>query len=208
VRIQRPGETDSARRTRFWPVYARYQGDSLTSTWYGWPIVNRRREVYFDGERTGTVVVPFWQRWVRWDEEGAARGSWTKLWPLYQRRVEAEQERTAFPALNPLWHTPVIDYHYAWIYELYARERVGERVRERSWGGIWRREMDPLERRAYHAGLWSRRTYREDDRTVRETSLLVGLLRWRSAAGRGARLLAPAFPGPGWPLERLGEAAR
>jgi hypothetical protein len=34
---------------------------------------------------------------------------------------------------------------------------------------------------------------------VRETSLLFGLLRWRASHKGGVELLAPAFPGPGWP---------
>jgi hypothetical protein len=98
----------------------------------------------------------------------------------------------------------VIDFHYAWIYELYAHESDGPQSHKRSWGGIWRRETDEHEERTYVAGLWSRRKYREQGATVRETALLFGLLRWRTRSG-STSLMRPAFPGPGWPAERSGE---
>ena len=93
---------------------------------------------------------------------GQRQELWTKLWPFFQRYEQGPRGRSALPALNPLWHLPVIDEHYSWIYELYAHESDGEQSRERSWGGIWRRETDAYEERTYVAGLWSRRKYREE----------------------------------------------
>ena len=207
VRIQRPGTSGLARRTRFWPFWSRFEDPGLDSTWVLWPIFNQRHERYADGERRGEYVVPLWQNWRRTDREGRELEAWTKLWPLYQRHAESRgpepTSRTALPALNPLWHTPVIDDHYAWLYELYTRETRGEgraeRVRERSWGGLWRREREADEERHHVTLLWSRRTYRADGGRVRETSLLMGLLRWRTRADGRRELLRPAFPGPGWP---------
>jgi hypothetical protein len=40
---------------------------------------------------------------------------------------------------------------------------------------------------------------------VRETSLLFGLLRWRSRGSDSLEWMLPALPGPGWPLERSTE---
>jgi hypothetical protein len=209
VRIQRPGESGHAHRTRFWPFWSYFDDGRLESTWVGWPIYNRRHEIYRDGERRGEFFVPLWQSWRRTNEAEEPIETWTKLWPLYQRHTEHRdtppRSRTALPALNPLWHTPIIDDHYAWIYELYTRETDGSRVRERSWGGIWRRDGDDAEVRTYLTGLWSRRAYRLPEGAVRETSLLFGLLRWRRRHDGGRELMRPAFPGPGWPAERLPE---
>lgn len=212
VRIIRPGaSTDQAVRTRVWPLYSYYSGDGMTSRWYLWPLVNRRREEYKDGERTATVVVPFWQRWERVDEEGRTRSKWNKLWPVYQTYAAAAdgdgraRSRSAFPALNPLWHMPVVDDMYAWIYELYTRETRDEAVHERSWGGIWRRDRDAFERRQYLAGLWARRVFAYEGARYAETSTLLGLLRWRTREGRFQGFLRPAVPGPGFPVQRSRE---
>lgn len=212
VRIIRPGEsTDSPRRTRVWPFYSRYEGDGLTNTWLPWPLVNLRREEYKDGERTASLVVPFWQRWERVDEQGQRRSAWNKLWPVYQTYsagvdvAERELSRFAFPALNPLWHMPAFDDMYAWTYELYTRETRGEAVHERSWGGLWRRDRDAFERRSYLSGLWARRVFAYDGARHAETSLLLGLLRWRTRAGRFEGFLPPALPGPGFPMQRSRE---
>jgi hypothetical protein len=206
VRIQRPGkETDVATRTRFWPFYSYYNGDELESTWLPWPLVNWRTESYNNGRRDSTFVIPFWQRWDKVDVQGEPAASWRKLWPVYQEYWEPAGARLAFPALNPLWHLPVIDDHYAWIYELYSRSWDATRVRERVWGGLWKRESDPFERRTYLTGLWASRRYASDGEVVRETSLLLGLLRWRTRGGRFEGLLPPALPGPGFPQARSRE---
>ena len=211
VRIRRGGNPgghpdDDIERTRFWPFWSHYKGEGLESTWVLWPLMNKRHEVYPKGDRRSEFVVPFWQNWERFDEHGKSTASWTKMWPLAQRyeksRREGDYSRTALPALNPLWHTPVIDDHYAWIYELYTLETSGDRSRERSWGGIWRRDVDSREERKYLSGLWSQRKYTWEGQRVRETSILLGLIRWRSRPGAAFRLLPPAVPGPGWPIER------
>jgi len=212
VRIIRPGTSaQQIERTRVWPFYSYYSGDGMESRWYLWPLVNRRREEYKDGERTASVVVPFWQRWERVDESGEPRSSWTKLWPVHQTYASAAdvdgraRSRSAFPALNPLWHMPVVDDMYAWIYEIYTRETRDDAVHERSWGGIWRRDRDAREERTYVTGLWARRVFAYEGERYAESSTLFGLLRWRSRAGRFAGFLRPAVPGPGFPVERSRE---
>ncbi|MEO7154177.1 MAG: hypothetical protein ABI054_05980 [Planctomycetota bacterium] len=208
VRILRPGRDtpNGPRRTRFWPFWSEYEGDGLKSTWYAWPLVNSRLEVDSIGTRRMLYVNPFWQHWKMRGNDGVD-SSWTKLWPLFQDFEQGEKSRFAFPALNPLWHLPEIDEHYAWIYELVTREVDGPRVSDRLWGNIYRREKDPGEDRAYLSFLWSRRAYHSEREKLVEHSLLFGLLRWRThpeRSGFGVEPMMPAFPGPGWPLERSG----
>lgn len=189
-------------RTRVWPFWSEYRGDGLESTWWGWPFVNDRREIYDDAERNSTNIVPFVQNWERRDDQGNVE-RYSKVWPFFQIERKNEDElRTAFPALNPLWRTPDIDAMYAWIWELYTRERQGNVLRERTWLGLYRREKDLLEDRRSLAFLWSSRTYAIQGRARRETSLLFGLFRWRSSAESAFEPMLPAIPGPGWPLER------
>ena len=79
--------------------------------------------------------------------------------------------------------------------------------RDRSWLGLYKRERGPEEERRSLAGLWSSRRYRGEEGSVKETSLLFGLLRWRVTEGSGFDMLRPAFPGPGWPaLEPSGDS--
>lgn len=197
----------SEERVRFWPFYSRYKGDGLEKRNYLWPIVQISTEDYPDRVRRATYVLPVWQRWTELAADGGEE-SWTKLWPLYQDFHGRSGDRFAFPALNPLWHLPVIDDHYVWIYELWTAEtEVGGEVRhERAWGGIYRRELDRHEDRSYLLGLWSRRRYADRGATVEAHSALLGLFRWETRSDvDDVDWLAPAFPGPGWPLERSRE---
>jgi hypothetical protein len=50
--------------------------------------------------------------------------------------------------------------------------------------------------------LWSQRKFTDGADHVRETSILFGLLRWRSSRERGFEMMRPALPGPGWPVLR------
>lgn len=209
VRTQKGGANPRPEeRRRFWPFWSHFKGDGLESNYYLWPFINIRSESYTDGTRKARYVIPFWQSWDRLDGEGRPIRSWRKLWPLYQDYSEQGRRRLAFPALNPLWPTPVIDDMYAWIYELFTVETLdpgtGQPLwrRERSWGGFWRREVDNHEDRAYLSLLWSRRRARDETGPLTETSLLFGLLRWRSRPGDRFEPMMPALPGPGWPAQR------
>lgn len=197
----------SEERVRFWPFFSRYKGDGLEKRNYLWPIVQVSSEDYPDRIRNAQYVLPVWQRW----DEVAADGReehWAKAWPVYQEHRDPDTSRVAFPALNPLWHLPVIDDHYAWIYELWTSEREDAHTvhHDRAWGGIYRRERDRFEDREYWFGFWSRRGFREGGERVEAKSLFFGLLRWQRRGNDGELdWLAPAFPGPGWPLERSRE---
>lgn len=203
VRVSRPGSGDGPYRTRFWPFLGHYRGDDLDHRYVGWPVYSRRKEEYPDGTKRAYNAVPIWQ-WSRREFEDPARKRerWTKLWPFYRSFDAGEHGRKAYLSLDPLWNLPTFDRHYAWLWEAYSREWAPDVVHERSWLGLWRRERGPDERRTYIAGLWSSRHYSREGRPVVERSLAFGLIRWRSSSG-SLRLLLPALPGPGWPLERM-----
>ena len=200
VRFQRgPGE---ARHTRLWPLYSFTRGDGLESTSYLWPIIRIRRERSAFAERDSVFVVPLWQSWNRTDLETGERSSWAKLFPLFQHERIGEWDRGSFPTLDPFWKNELYDRHFSWMWKLFEWEEEGEMRRERSLLGLWMRERDAGEDRASLSGIWSRRKYTDGGRPVKETSLLFGLLRWRVTEGDGFDMLAPAFPGPGWPATR------
>ncbi len=205
VRFTRPGSDDpnGPRRSRVWPFWSSYEGDGLKSHYILFPLINWRETEDRLGTGKGNYVVPIWQYWEKKDKQGVET-SWTKLWPLFQNFKEGDKGRFAFPALNPLWHMPEIDDHYAWIYELVTRTRDGPRVSVRSWGNLYRREIDETEDRSYLSFLWSRRAFRAGGEPQVEHSLLFGLLRWRSYPERDGflpDLMTPSFPGPGWPMQ-------
>ena len=210
VRFLEPGDTNGPTRHRVWPFYSYYEGDGMTSRWYIWPIFNQREEHYSDEDRSSTLLLPFWQQV---DDASPAAGEprddrskhnhYRKLWPLYQVEYGDEGTHFAAPALNPLWRMPTIDYHYAWLYELYTRRSKDDEYSSRSWLGLYRREKDADEDRRSLVGLWGQRDYSMAGRKVSERSFLFGLLRLRTTEGRGTELLWPALPGPGWPMERV-----
>jgi hypothetical protein len=211
VRIRRPGDQKlslapdkqgNITRTRIWPFYSEYEGDGLHSYWYLWPLINERHEEYVGSEREAFQFVPFWTSWTKQTSDGHTH-SWRKLWPLYSYERQDEVRRYRFPDLSFFWYWPTFDEHYSWMYELYTTEVGPDTVHERALAGLWRREHDGDEQRTYLSGLWSRRGYSEGGRAVSEHSLLFGLLRWRDHDADGLSLLRPAFPGPGWPIERV-----
>jgi hypothetical protein len=200
VRLQR---SPDVRRTRVWPFYSYLKADGLVARSYLWPIVHVRHEGYPEAVRDSVYVVPFWQSWDREVRATGERSSWRKLFPLFQLERHEGWERGSFPTLDPFARNEMVDRHFSWLWKLWEWEQEGALRRERSWGGLWRRERDEGEDRASLAGLWSRRRYEASGRAVRESSLLFGLVRWRVTEDEGFDMLPPAFPGPGWPAERV-----
>jgi hypothetical protein len=209
VRFQRGGKGDYE-RSRVWPFYGHYRGDGIDVHSYVWPFFGTRHEEYRNLEKDFEYLIPFWQyrRTLRRSDDHTTE--YRKLWPIFWLAHDGPDgdgpnRDMGFPALNPLWHTPAIDRAYAWIWELFTESKTPTTRRQRSWLGLWRRELDEYEDRASLAGLWARRKYRREGERVRETSLFFGLLRWRTGASDSIQLLSPAMPGPGWPLERSPE---
>jgi hypothetical protein len=200
--------TEGITRRRFWPFWSYYKDPTLESRWVLFPLVNWRSEIYPDSTVEGVDVLPFWQQTTRTDGQGGQR-TWRKFWPFFESdQREPWEHEWAFPALNPLWQTPEIDEMYAWMWELWHERVDHDVVQQRSWLGLWRREQDEVEDRRNFSALWARRTWSDDTGVHHETSLLFGLLRWRtegdSQAGEAQKVewLPPAMPGPGWPLQR------
>ena len=204
IRIQRGGERPAGEeRTRVWPFYSHLYDEGIEWESYAWPLVHRRREWSPFMERDSFYVLPFWKWWHRVDAIDGSESSWRQLWPFYEHWDNIDgRTRTAFPSLW-LQRSAFVEYHLAWIWELFSVTESARGRSERSWGGLWRRERDAGEDRRSLAGLWSDRRY-VDERgaRVKETSLLFGLLRWRRTSESGTHFIRPAFPGPGWPAER------
>lgn len=218
VRFQ-GGDPDRATRQRVWPFYSRYEGDGLVSRWYAWPIVNQRHETYPNGTKSSLNVFPFWRSYERLhaplylagevvedpdrppvERPGVER--WRKLWPLGKATTAPGVSDLHVIDLNPFQEVNFVDEHYAWLWELYSRRRVDERVRSRSWLGLWRREKDADEDRRSLSGIWAARDYVRAGKRASERSWLFGLIRYRTVEGGGFRFLAPRLPGPGWPIAR------
>ncbi|MAE28900.1 MAG: hypothetical protein CMJ87_07945 [Planctomycetes bacterium] len=198
---QHPGTSSAGKRRRLWPLFSEFEGDGLKQSSHLWPLFTTRQEEYGERRKAAETLIPIWQHSRTIGADGS-ESSFTKLWPLFQGDDDGERRRLSFPALSPLWRSPNLDEHYAWLYEAFVRETGTDFRRERSWLGLWRREQDRDEDRASLAGLWSRRIFSRRGEEVTETSLLFGLLRWSSSAAEGIKWMPPALPGPGWPLER------
>lgn len=203
VRFQWGGPPELPRRRRVWPLWSHFRGDGLEAWNALWPIFHHRIETTSEYTRRGTFVLPFYRGWDRVDGRTAARSSYRLLWPLFERERGIEgRDRTAIGALSPLGRNPFVEYHYAWLWELWSTIETERGRSERALAALWVRERDDAEDRRSLSGLWARRTYTDGDARVSETSLLFGLVRWRSDPRSGTTALAPAFPGPGWPAER------
>lgn len=207
VRFQRGGEnTGGVVRSRIWPFYSHLKADKAESWSVAWPFVQWRHEDYRGYDRDSLYLLPFWRQWTSYVDEGPAQGkriaSWKKLWPLWSQEYDGSRRTTTILPLDPLWQSDYIEFHWGWLYQLYRETDDGPVRRERAWMGLWWRERNACEDRRSFTGLWSRRKVSREAESFTETSLLFGLLRWRSSS-EGTRILPPALPGPGWPaLER------
>ena len=163
-----------------------------------------REERYRNSSRDAFHILPFWRSWDRVDHETGQEDSWRKLWPLYQEEVRGEISQGNVPTLDPMWRNELLQFHYGWLWRIWQWRSGPDLERTRGLWGLWRREKDAGEDRRSLTMVWSDRRYRDsEERAVSETSLLLGLLRWRKTEGVGFEMLRPAFPGPGWPSERV-----
>jgi hypothetical protein len=206
VRIQGGGLNPQAeRRERFWPIYSYFEGDSLRAWSWAWPIFTRRLEDTPDFRRASFYALPIYQHWNLHGVGAAREERFRRFWPLYTYDRTGDRRRFATLSLDPLPRSSPVAFYYGWLWELYARETELERTKERSWLGLYWRESNALESRRSLTGLWSSRRLETPAGRVRETSLLFGLLRWRSGPlASNPGLLRPAFPGPGWPAAWAG----
>ncbi|MEX1023728.1 MAG: hypothetical protein WD226_01505 [Planctomycetota bacterium] len=200
IRFQRGPE--DLERSRVWPFWGYLCIPGLRYTTFLWPLGHYKVEDNVEFHKRTLQFLPFWQSFDRVEKETELEGRWRKLWPLFQFEAKGPWQRGAFPTLDPFPPNQLYDRHYGWLTKLWEWENgVAGTRRERTWGGLYRRERTPREDRRSVAGLWSRRSVRNLDGTKRrETSLLFGLIRWRSGDSDDRNgLLMSAFPGPGWP---------
>jgi len=197
VRLQRG--PDGIVRTRFWPFYSHLEAEEQETTSFLWPVFSKRHEDNAVFERDGFYAIPFWQSWDKKEHATGETSRWRKLWPLMRYERAGEWRNGAFPELDPFFRNTLVPRHVTSFFYLWEWEDDPAFRRERSFLGLYRRESGRGEERRSLSGLWARRRYEVEGHTVRETSLLFGLLRWRSSDEDGFSMLAPAFPGPGWP---------
>jgi hypothetical protein len=197
VRLQRG--PDDTKRTRFWPLYSRFEQEGFTATSFLWPLGHLRHEDEPDYARDYASFLPLWQSWDRLDKVTGETSSWRKLWPLVRYERQGEWRAGALLELDPFFRNDLFPRHVTSFFRLYEWEEDPDMRRERAVLGLYRRERGRGEDRRSLSGLWAERRYETEGRAVRETSLLFGLLRWRVTAGEGFAMLRPAFPGPGWP---------
>jgi hypothetical protein len=210
VRFQSGGQnTPVVARKRIWPFFGYLEADLLTHRTYLWPLIHSREERYIDSTRDSLYVLPFWQSLDRVERATGRKGAWRKLWPLYQWERDGGLERGSFPSLDPFARNQLITYNYGWLWRVWSWESEGEVRRRRAWLDLYRREADAGENRRSLAFLWAKRDFVDDaGAETSETSILLGLVRWRKNERDGFDMLSPAFPGPGWPAERAAAPER
>jgi hypothetical protein len=190
---------DDVERTRAWPLYSHLEAAGLRTTEWLWPLIWKRHEEDPRSERDTFNAFPFWQSSVALDRETGETSSWRRLWPLWRSESVGDWHKGALLDLDPMSRNDLVPRYLTGLLTLWDWETAPGMVRQRSFLGLWRRETGRGEDRRSLAGLWARRSYQDPAGPVTETSLLFGLLRWRSSADTGLDMLPPAFPGPGWP---------
>lgn len=197
---------------RVLPFWVHYRDAATEFASVLWPFFWWRRDGLTDGgQREAWYGLPlFFAQRSRWPD--GSRASATRLWPLASARSDRDGSRVIRildPGIPPVLDSEVASRNFGFLYEVWSRRDAPAPApvvrRERAWLGLYHAAEGGGHRRASFAGLGGRWT--EPDGTV-HTSLLFGLLRWRTAPGGGRSLEAPAFPGPGWPdLSRSAPAA-
>lgn len=210
IKFQTGGELE-ADVQRVIPLFTHYKNDFTEVTSVLWPIFWWRRDsLSTDGEREAWYALPFYyQTRSKW--ENGDKASTTRVWPLGSKtrtRDGTAKIRILDPGIPEVLNPDVLSRNFGFLYEVWAeREQPAPAPlteEKRAWLGLYRSTAGSGHRRSSFSGLGGRWT--EPDGTT-HTSLLFGLLRWRSGPD-GSNLEAPAFPGPGWPdLSTLPPAA-
>lgn len=202
VKFQEGGELEGDVQ-RVAPFWIHYRDPNTEFKSVLWPIFWwRRDQLTDDGEREAWYALPFYFHSASaWADGGQA--SETRLWPLGSKssaRDGATQIRILDPGIPTVLDPDVLSRNFGFLYEVWAqREQPAPAPLtedRRAWLGLYRSTAGSGHRRSSLAGLGGRWT--EPDGTT-HTSLLFGLLRWRSAPDGSGGWEAPAFPGPGWP---------
>ncbi len=202
------GGGEGTETTRVWPLWIHYVAPDTEFESVLWPLFWWRRDRLEDGgQRRAAWALPFVQlSRSRWPDGGRAHAD--RLWPLasdVSERDGSRVRRLLDPGLAPVLHPEVVSRNFGWIWEFWSdRERPAAPTpwrERRGWLGLYHEVEAGGHRRWSVPGLVGR--WHEPDGTT-HTSLLFGLLRWRT--GEDGGLESPAFPGPGWPSLTHGAA--
>ncbi len=207
LKFESGGREAPRRITRFLPFWTHYEDEDTEHTAFLWPVFWTRRDRFGGIERESFYAVPlYWRSETRRTlEDGSEVREYSEhLWPFARSWRDSEgREDFALPApgMEPLLDSRILSRNLGFAFELWAGSDEGPGgVRERRAFLNLYHETESAGHRRWSVpilgGQWT-----EPDGTV-HTSLLLGLLRWRSGPDGG--LEEPAFPGPGWPdLHRL-----
>lgn len=196
-------ESEGRSVNRVIPFWMNYKDPSTEFRSVLWPLFWwRRDQLQDDGEREAWYGLPFFHASRSAYKDGSSSEQ-TRFWPIYSETVERDGSgvlRILDPGIPPALNPEVLSRNFGFLYELWSDRRLPpqapvERVR-RGWLGLWHDAEGSGHRRRSFAALGGQ--WNEPDGTA-HTSLLFGLLRWRTGPDGERSLEAPAFPGPGWP---------
>lgn len=197
VKFESGGRHAERRLSRLLPFWIRYEDESTEFTAWMWPIFWIRQDHFGGIQRDSFYALPFYFRSCTRSPAGTERKE--RLWPLVRaQRDDAGGERFALlaPGIEPILSSDALSRNLGFAFEVWAGDSPAAS------GPRQRRAFLNLYHSAEYAGhrRWSVPVlggqWTEPDGTV-HTSLLLGLIRFRSGAGGGFE--EPAFPGPGWP---------
>lgn len=163
-----------------------------------WPIFWWRHDT-IDGRDTRSFwAIPLWFSSRTLQPDGGEDSSW-RLWPLVRDVEQADggHDRAALaPGIEPLLESGALSRNLGFAFEIWAdrRDDANAPRTRRAWLDLYHSVAAAGHRRwslPVLGGQWT-----EPDGTT-HTSLLFGLIRWRTGASPGFE--EPAFPGPGWP---------
>ena len=198
LKFERGGSDGSRELSRVLPFWLHFENESTEYSSFLWPIFWVREDHFGEIERKSFYAVPlFWKSRTR-RADGTKEGRW-QVWPLARSEWD-NQGNAEFASLAPGFQRVLLgdalSRNFGFAFEIWAGRDDGFD------GPRHRRVILDLFHSAESAGhkRWSipflGGQWTEPNGVV-HTSLLLGLLRFRSGPGGG--LEEPAFPGPGWP---------
>ncbi|HEX9794711.1 MAG TPA: hypothetical protein VGC54_12080 [Planctomycetota bacterium] len=197
LRFERGGREVDRRVSRVFPFWIRYEDAQTEYSSWMWPLFWNRSDEFNDMRRESFYALPFYfsSRTVRDDGRTETK---ERFWPLAKTERSSDGSEwfsAPAPGIEPLLDSRVLSRNLGFAFEVWAGSAAPQGARERrAFLNLYHQAKAGGHKRWSVAGLAGQWT--EPDGTV-HTSLLFGLLRFRSGPDSGLEL--PAFPGPGWP---------
>ncbi|TAH34891.1 MAG: hypothetical protein EYC70_13900 [Planctomycetota bacterium] len=198
LKFERGGTESRQTIRRFLPFYMRFEDEQTEFTVWMWPLFWDRTDHFGDITRESFYAMPvYWRsRTLRADGREERR---ERLWPVarvYEDNQGNERFAALAPGIEPILNSEQLSRNLGFAFEVWAgsSDAVSGVTQRRAFLNLYHTAQAAGHTRwsvPILGGQWT-----EPDGTV-HTSLLLGLLRFRSGPGGG--LEEPAFPGPGWP---------